>query len=236
MALDQSILMFVKNPEEGMVKSRLASSIGDTVALDLYRCFVKDMMEMLTGAGYPFIIYFHPPYARNTIVQWLGDTHLLLPQTGENLGERMKNAFFEVFSKGYQNAILIGSDSPDLPGTLIEEAFLSLRDNGAVIGPSLDGGYYLIGFRADTFLPEVFDRMPWSTPEVFTRTVGIFQKEDFLIHILPQWRDVDTFDDLKALYVNNRGSSFAGSATMRYIEKNRYHLIYADDMEGAGYE
>jgi glycosyltransferase A (GT-A) superfamily protein (DUF2064 family) len=148
----------------------------------------------------------------------------------------MKNAFFEVFSKGYQNTILIGSDSPDLPGTLIEEAFLSLRDHGAVIGPSLDGGYYLIGFRADTFLPEVFDRMPWSTPDVFTRTVGIFQKKDFLIHILPQWRDVDTFDDLKALYVISRGSSFAGSATMRYIEKNRYRLIMTDDMEGVGYE
>jgi hypothetical protein len=236
MALDQSILMFVKNPEEGMVKSRLASSIGDTAALDLYRCFVKDMMEMLTGTGYPYIIYFHPPYARSTIVQWLGDTHLLLPQTGDNLGERMKNAFFEVFSKGYQNAILIGSDSPDLPGWLISEAFASLHNHDAIIGPSLDGGYYLIGFRADTFLPEVFDRMPWSTQEVFTRTIDILQKEDFLIHILPQWRDIDTFDDLKALYVISRGSSFAGSATMRYIEKNRYRLIMTDDMEGVGYE
>jgi len=236
MALDQSILMFVKNPEEGMVKSRLASSIGDTAALDLYRCFVKDMMEMLTGTGYPYIIYFHPPYARSTIVQWLGDTHLLLPQTGDNLGERMKNAFSEVFSKGYQNAILIGSDSPDLPGWLISEAFASLHNHDAIIGPSLDGGYYLIGFRADTFLPEVFDRMPWSTQEVFTRTIDILQKEDFLIHILPQWRDIDTFDDLKALYVISRGSSFAGSATMRYIEKNRYRLIMTDDMEGVGYE
>jgi hypothetical protein len=228
--------MFVKNPEEGMVKSRLASSIGDTAALDLYRCFVKDMMEMLTGTGYPYIIYFHPPYARSTIVQWLGDTHLLLPQTGDNLGERMKNAFFEVFSKGYQNAILIGSDSPDLPGWLMSEAFASLHNHDAIIGPSLDGGYYLIGFRADTFLPEVFDRMPWSTQEVFTRTIDILQKEDFLIHILPQWRDIDTFDDLKALYVISRGSSFAGSATMRYIEKNRYRLIMTDDMEGVGYE
>lgn len=219
MALDQCILMFVKNPEEGMVKSRLASSIGDTVALDLYRCFVRDLMAMMIRTGYQYVVFFHPPDSRKKIVQWLGDTHLLLPQTGENLGERMKNAFFEVFSKGYQNAILIGSDSPDLPGTLIEEAFLSLRDNGAVIGPSLDGGYYLIGFRADTFLPEVFDQMPWSTQEVFTRTIDILQEEDFPIHILPQWRDVDTFNDLKALYVNSRGSSFAGSATMRYIEK-----------------
>jgi len=236
MALDQSILMFVKTPDRGMVKSRLGSAVGDGIALDLYLCFVRDMVEMLTRTGYPYIICFHPPYARKRIAQWLGDAQELLPQTGENLGERMKNAFFEVFSKGYQNAILIGSDSPDLPSWLVSEAFASLHDHDAVIGPSLDGGYYLIGFRADTFLPEVFDRMPWSTPEVFTRTVDIFHKEDCLIHILPQWRDIDTFDDLKALYVNNRGSSFAGSATMRYIKKNRYHLIHTDDMEGAGYE
>ena len=236
MAHNQCILMFVKNPERGMVKSRLASSIGDEIALDLYRCFVGDLMAMMIRTGYPYVVFFYPPDSRKKIVQWLGDTHILLPQRGDDLGERIKHAFLTIFSQSYRHVLLIGSDSPDLPGTLIEEAFLSLRDHGAVIGPSLDGGYYLIGFRADTFLPEVFDRMPWSTQEVFTRTIDILQEEDFLIHILPQWRDIDTFDDLKALYVNNRGSSFAGSATMRYIEKNRYRLIITDDMEGVGYE
>jgi hypothetical protein len=236
MAHDQCIVMFVKNPERGMVKSRLASSVGDEVALDLYRCFVRDLMVMMTRTGYPYVIFFHPPDSRKKIAHWLGDTHVLLPQRGNDLGERMKHAFLTIFSQSYRHVLLIGSDSPDLPGTLIDEAFSSLRDHGAVIGPSLDGGYYLIGFRADTFLPEVFEGMPWSTPEVFRRTIDILQEKGFLFRILPQWMDVDTFDDLKTLYVNNRGASFAGSATMRHIEKNRYHLINTDDLEGAGYE
>jgi hypothetical protein len=224
-------MMFVKAPEKGMVKSRLALSVGDEAALDLYRCFVKDLMGMMIRTGYTHFVCFHPPDSRKKIAHWLGDTHILLPQTGENLGERMKNAFFEVFSKGYHNAILIGSDSPDLPGTLIDEAFSSLRDHGAVIGPSLDGGYYLIGFRTDTFLPEVFEGIPWSTPDVFLRTLHIFQKEGLLIHTLPKWRDIDTANDLKELYVNNRDSTFAESVTMRYIAQHRYHLTPTDDKE-----
>lgn len=234
MAHDQCIMMFVKTPEKGTVKSRLASSVGDEVALDLYRCFVRDLMGMMIRTGYPHVVCFHPPGSRNNIVQWLGDTHVFLPQIGDNLGERMKNAFLKVFTKGYGNAILIGSDSPDLPGTLIDEAFLSLKDHGAVIGPSFDGGYYLIGFRADAFLPGVFDGIPWSTPDVFLRTLCILQKEGLLVHILPQWRDIDTSDDLRELYVNNRDSSFSGSATMRYIAQHKYHLIHTDD--GEAYE
>lgn len=220
MAHNQCILMFVKAPERGTVKSRLAASVGNDIALDLYQCFVRDMMEMITETGYPYIICFHPPDARKRMAQWLGNTRELLPQTGDDLGERMQNAFLEVFSKGYRNAVLIGSDSPDLPGALIDEAFSSLKDHGAVIGPSFDGGYYLIGFRADAFLSGVFDGIPWSTPEVFLRTLDILQKEDFLIHILPQWRDIDTLDDLKALYVNNSDTSFAGSATIKYINNS----------------
>lgn len=214
-----------------MVKTRLASSIGDEIALDLYRCFVRDSMEMMIRTGYPHVVCFHPPDSRNKIAQWLGDTHVLLPQIGDNLGERMKNAFLEVFSKGYRYALLIGSDSPDLPGTLMNKAFSSLRDHSAVIGPSFDGGYYLIGFRANAFLPEVFDGIPWSKPDVFLRTHCILQEKGFLTHILPQWRDIDTYDDLRELYANNRDSSFAGSATMRYIAQHRYHLIYTDDRE-----
>jgi hypothetical protein len=226
-------MMFIKTPEKGMVKTRLASSVGDEVALDLYRCFVRDLMEMVIRTGYPHVVCFHPPDSQHKIVQWLGDTHALLPQIGDNLGERMKKAFLEVFSKGYRDALLIGSDSPDLPGTLIDEAFSSLKDQGhsAVIGPSFDGGYYLIGFRAYAFLPEVFEGIPWSTPDVFVRTLCILQEKGLLIHILPHWRDIDTSEDLRELYVNNRDSSFADSVTMRYIAQHRYHLFYTDDRE-----
>jgi len=215
------VIMFVKSPEIGMVKSRLAASVGDNFVLDLYKCFVSDMMEMFSRSEYPLIIFFHPPESRQKIVQWLGDTHILLPQIGDNLGERMKNAFRTVFSQHLGSALLIGSDSPDLPSQIIDEALTSLRDHDAVVGPSYDGGYYLIGFRADTFLPQVFDRIPWSTSEVFLQTTDVLKKAGHRVHVLPVWRDVDTFDDLKSLFLNSRNTPFGKSATVRYMENNK---------------
>jgi rSAM/selenodomain-associated transferase 1 len=224
--------MCVKLPERGKVKSRLAASVGEDIAADLYRCFVKDIIEMLRGSEHPFTIYFHPPDSKKSIVQWLGDTCKLLPQTGDDLGQRMKNAFCEVFSQGIGSAILIGSDSPDLSIAIIDKALSSLSGHDAVVGPSYDGGYYLIGFRADTFLPDVFDGIPWSTPDVFLKTMEIFARKGFLVDILPQWRDIDTLDDLKTLYIENRYTPFACSATMRYVENNKSVLQCPDDSQG----
>lgn len=215
------VIMFVKSPEIGMVKSRLAASVGEDIALDLYKCFVSDMMEMLSRSEYPLNIFFHPPDSKRKIMQWLGDEHTLFPQAGDDLGERMKNAFTMVFSQGLQRIVLIGSDSPNLPSLLIDKAIVSLKDHDAVVGPSLDGGYYLIGFRADTFLPQVFDRIPWSTSEVFLQTTDVLKKAGHRFHVLPAWRDVDTFDDLKSLFLNSRNTPFGKSATIRYMENNK---------------
>jgi hypothetical protein len=204
-----------------MVKSRLATSVGEDVALDLYKCFVRDIMGMLARGGYPLAIFFYPPDSRQKIIQWLGNEHTLFPQAGDNLGERMKNAFNTVFSQGISSAILTGSDSPDLPSLIIDEALTSLRDHDAVMGPSNDGGYYLIGFRTDTFLPQAFDGITWSTSEVFMQTMDVLMKGGLRVHILPAWRDVDTFDDLKTLILNNRDTSFIESSTIKYMENNK---------------
>jgi len=214
--------MLVKMPERGMVKSRLALSIGNNAALGLYKCFVSDIIGTLTGGGYSLTIFFHPPDSMQGVVQWLGDEHRLFPQTGDDLGERMKNAFKTVFSQGFRSALLIGSDSPDLPNRIIDEALISLKDHDVVLGPSYDGGYYLIGFRTDTFLPQVFDGIVWSTPAVFRQTLDVLKKTNPRFHILPKWRDIDTFDDLKALYLKNRDTPFAESETIKYMENNRY--------------
>ena len=221
---EHCVIMFVKSPERGMVKSRLAAALREDVVLDLYKCFVSDTMEMLAQGGYPLIIFFYPPESGQRIRQWLGDEHTLLPQSGNDLGERMKNAFKTVFSQGLSSALLIGSDSPDLPGLIIDEALISLKDHDAVVGPSYDGGYCLIGFRADTFLPCAFDKIPWSTPEVFVQTLDILGKADYRVHILPKWRDIDTHDDLKAFYYDNRVSSFAKSLTIKYMEHNKSEI------------
>ena len=212
--------MFVKSAERGMVKSRLAASVGEDVALDLYKCFVSDLMEMLRQGGYPFEIFFYPPDARQEVAQWLGDEHALTPQKGNDLGERIKNAFELVFSQGFRNALLIGSDIPDLPNLLIDEALEALKDYDAVVGPSHDGGYYLIAFRQDTFLAQVFSGITWGTSEVFEQTMEILRKANLTVHTLPVWGDIDTIDDLKALFQDSRNKPFVESATIKYIENN----------------
>jgi uncharacterized protein len=218
------VMMFVKSPEEGMIKSRLAASVGKSVALNLYKCFVTDTMGMLVKNRYPLRIFFYPPEARQQVEQWLGKETILIPQAGDNLGDRMKNAFESVFSQGIDRALLIGSDSPDLPSTIIEEAFETLKKHDAVVGPSYDGGYYLIGFRRDTFCPLVFNGIVWSTTEVFEQTTDILRKSSVTPYILPLWRDIDTLDNLDALILDNRNTPFARSATMEYVEKNS--LVY----------
>lgn len=196
---NRCLLFFIKNPEKGKVKTRLASAMGDEMAVKLYRRFLLEMLSTLNRGTFLFYLCFNPENSLKDLKHWLGDHYLYTPQNGENLGERMKNGFAEAFAMSFKRVVLIGSDIPDLPLEFIEEAFTSLKENDAVIGPSLDGGYYLIGFRDKTFSPQVFDGIPWSTERVFEETMKILKQEGLLVHTLPRWRDIDTIEDLKNL-------------------------------------
>jgi 2-phospho-L-lactate guanylyltransferase (CobY/MobA/RfbA family) len=124
-----------------------------------------------------------------------------------------------VFSRGCCDALIVGSDSPDLPSRFYDEALAALRDHDVVVGPAYDGGYYLIGFRRETFLPDAFAGISWSTPEVFTRTLVILRNCGRRVHLLPPWWDVDTIEDLRALALRNGDTPFSGSATMTRLRK-----------------
>ncbi len=197
---DRCLLFFVKNPERGKVKTRLASAIGDQMAVELYKRFVLEMLATLNKGTFLFYICFHSGDYLNDLKNWLGGHYLYMRQTGENLGERMKNAFVEAFSVNFKRVVLIGSDIPSLPLEFIEEAFESLEEKNAVIGPSFDGGYYLIGFRNKTFPPRAFEKIPWSTSRVFEETMKILEHEGLTVHTLPPRRDIDTIEDLKSLW------------------------------------
>jgi hypothetical protein len=216
------ILIFLKFPEKGKVKSRLAQDIGEDAALELYRYFILDLLDTLKTGSYTVIIYFLPPDARQEVLQWLGKEYRYMPQQGRDLGERMRNAFSEVFSEGFSKVLLIGSDIPDITDAILDSAFENEDD--AVIGPALDGGYYLIGFRNNTFLPEAFDGMPWGTETVLKKTVELFRKKNLGVHLLPQWQDIDRLADLRDLSERNRDTAFSASRTMKYILKN-YRIL-----------
>ncbi len=218
MADQPLIILFVKAPVRGQVKSRLAASaLGDDATLELYRNFCLDILDTLKQTGIPVRICYYPPDSGNAVAGWLGPGQQYLPQEGRDVGERMDNAFRQAFSRGFSRVLLIGSDIPDLPAPLFSDAMAALLTHDAVIGPARDGGYYLIGFRNDTFAPGVFSGIAWSTGAVFEQTMAAFAHAGRRVHELPLWQDVDTIEDLKDLAARNRRSAFRASRTMSFL-------------------
>jgi len=220
-----ALLYFVKYPNTGTVKSRLAAAVGEETARAIYKSFVLDFIEGRAGGSHPLLIVFDPPDAEAEVRNWLGAGYVYIPQTGKDLGEKMENAFVRSFAEGFEGAILIGSDIPDLANHIIAEAFESLNTHKAVIGPAADGGYYLIGFQKKTFLPQIFHGIEWSTGSVFTETMNVFEECAYNTHILPMWRDIDTLEDLGALVLRNRDTEFKRSRTISVINAIRDQLL-----------
>jgi len=200
-----SILFLVKYPERGRVKTRLAATLGNDTALALYQGFVVDLLSVLNTCGRPRMIYYAPAEAQDRLRAWLGPEDSYTAQRGSDIGERMKNAFLDAFETGVEQAILIGSDVPAITADILDEGLRSLACNDVVIGPAMDGGYYLIGFNAGSFQPNAFDGIAWSTDTVFERTMAILSRSNHRVHVLPTLRDIDTPEDLEA-YLKTRAS------------------------------
>jgi rSAM/selenodomain-associated transferase 1 len=218
------ILLFVKYPEKGKMKVRLSVDINEDIIQELYRCFVQDTLTIVKKIDSQLFICFFPVEAQKKFQKWLGSTLLFLSQNGVNLGERMKNSFTDVFTKGFRRAILIGSDSPNLPKRYIEQAFSILQTQDIVLGPTIDGGYYLIGFNTNTFTPSVFEDISWGNQTVFQETMMKIKQAHRSFGLLPIWSDVDTIADLKHLIQQAENTSFKSSQTMTYLRKNHIRL------------
>jgi uncharacterized protein len=190
------ILFFVRVPERGKVKTRLGNVIGHDASLQLYLSFVADELDMLRDLFFDVFICFHPHSGKHMVENWLKDEFHLIAQEGKDLGQRMGNAFEEIFSRGYELALLVGSDIPNLPSLIILDAFHHLTTQDSVIGPSEDGGYYLIGFRHDTFCKEAFMQIPWGTSEVYEQTLHFFHNKNIDYYALVPLRDIDDYEDL----------------------------------------
>jgi rSAM/selenodomain-associated transferase 1 len=209
----ECVIVFLRSPEPGSVKTRLARTLGAGAATELYRCFVSDLMAMLKRNGSPLHIFYTPADAADRIAEWIGPGHRLTAQRGADLGLRMANAFREVFAQGARRALLVGTDLPDLPAQRIFAGFSSLAGAPAVIAPTFDGGYCLIGFRAESFIGEVFEDPPWGTGGVLPATLAALRRCSAVPRVLAPWPDIDTVDDLAALSQRLRKSAAAAPAT-----------------------
>lgn len=218
--LRAGLFIMMKYPEAGKVKKRLAESLGEEAATNLYRAFIQDTLEAVQSLDVPYHIAIHPPESQKQFVQWLGPSHQFIQQKGTNLGERLQNAFITMFKKGYQQVIALASDSPDLPVEILQNAVSSLQTNKAVIGPASDGGYYLIGFSNDFFTTEFFVDIPWSSESVFHDTLLRIESKTNQNHILPEWEDIDTMSDLQEFYEKDRHQTSRELHSMRYLHSH----------------
>lgn len=193
----KALIIFLKYPEIGKVKTRLAKDFNEVVATEFYRhCVEKIINELKENIRLEASIYLFCSEDRNipNIKNWLGNDLKYKAQAGKDLGERMKNAFIEVFMLGYQQAIIIGTDIPDLNSEIIINAFKLLNNFDSVVGPSKDGGYYLLGIKKNH--PEIFDGLNWSTGEVLSETIKKLNSKKISNTLLQELIDVDTAKNL----------------------------------------
>jgi len=220
--LHKSILFFVRYPEKGRVKTRLETHLDQDKILSLYQCFVEDILATLHRMEYPVSVCYWPPERVVDLQAWLGSSLAYCPQKGEDIGQRMQNAFTNAFANGVDQAILIGSDFPDLEPVILDQAFDALSQNDVTLGPAVDGGYYLIGFNRHTFLKDIFTGISWGTGQVLGETLKKIKHAGMKVHLLPEWRDIDTFDDLKQFFKGAGHKDLEGLRTMQYLHKILY--------------
>jgi len=213
------IIVFARAPEKGLVKTRLAKKLPPDTVLSLYKCFVADVLDAIDTELYHIRICFFPAYASGNMIQWFGSQYDYIPQEGCDIGQRMLSAFSKTFSDGFNPVLLIGSDIPALTSSIVHQACDALLRTDAVIGPSHDGGYYLIGFNSDTFQPDVFNNMPWSSPQVFSLTLSRLTIHCRRVHILPVCQDIDEPDDLISFVRSASPSMIRSSHTLRYLKQ-----------------
>jgi rSAM/selenodomain-associated transferase 1 len=191
--LKSALIIFVRNPVLGKVKTRIAKDMGDNAALEIYKQLITHTHSITNSLDLDRYIFYADYVNENDV--WENSIYQKELQSGNDLGERMYNAFELLFSKGYKKVCIIGSDCFELSKDIIEEGFNLLESNDAVIGPSLDGGYYLIGMS--TFIPQVFQNKNWSTDTVYSDTLSDFSKYHISHYTLPELSDVDNADDCK---------------------------------------
>lgn len=195
------VIIFTRFPEAGTTKTRLIALLGSEKAASLQRAMTEKLFaaaEAIPAAlGSRLTIYFNGG-SKALMTGWLGD-HRYQEQQGEDLGDKIENAFREIFKAGAEQAILVGSDIPSIDTQLLSRAVTLVKENEVVIGPTCDGGYYLIGFNkkhAKEMLPAIFHDIAWSSESVFEATLRKISTLQISPVILPQLHDIDVPEDL----------------------------------------
>jgi hypothetical protein len=191
------LVVFVKEPRAGRVKTRLAAALGDEAAAAVYRTIAEGVVAgTLPEAGeYERLVFYDPPDAGERMRSWLPAGRLRKQAAGD-VGARMADAFARCFARGARRVAIVGSDAPAVGRAEAREAFAALGAHDVVLGPAHDGGYWLVGLRAPQ--PALFEGVAWSTPSVLAETLARAAARGLSVARLDPRRDVDTIEDLRA--------------------------------------
>lgn len=187
-----ALIIFVKNLIDGKIKTRLAATMGNAAAMDIYKQLLEKTLQTVKGFETDRIVFYSDFIADDTWEDTLFKKQL---QVGDSLGMRMYNAFESSFAKGYQKLVIIGTDCPGINETILDEAFAKLGEHDIVIGPAMDGGYYLLGMKRE--FPYLFQNISWSSDVVLEQTIALCKKNQLTYFLLPQLSDIDEEKDLK---------------------------------------
>lgn len=203
----QRLLVFARLPELGKVKTRLAADVGDARALEVYEAMLRDLLSGI-GTSTPDleieVMWAPTENANGDALRRAFGPHATAMQTGEGLGDRLSMALSErFFFHRTEKIVVIGVDDPSLSRELIDHAFALLESCEYVLGPAADGGYYLIGCRAPSFDPSIFQDIEWGTSTVLASTLKRIAALERTVALLPRRHDIDTAADLEQYAEHN---------------------------------
>ena len=199
-----TLIIFARYPRAGEVKTRLGAEIGMEKAAEVYRQLAEGTFAIAGElAGMVRSCLFYEPSASiHEMRKWVGDGLELFPQEGEDLGERMRNVFRKVFDEGANASLIVGTDIPDLDAGLVRKGFEHLEREPVVVGPSVDGGYYLLGMQKG--VGDLFSGVRWSSQHVLADTLARVSNLGLSCGLLPELADIDTKEDWERFLLNQR--------------------------------
>jgi len=210
---DNWLLVFVKAPSPGAVKTRLLPGWSPAEAAGLYQALVRDTLEAVRPLREIHVVVAYAPDAGFPDLGWLDGSLALVPQEGRTLGERLTHGFAWAFRQGARRVAALGSDAPELSGAWVRQAFEELRQADVVVGPTRDGGYHLIGLSRPQ--PALFAGMPWSSPRLLARTLEQVARLGLRLRCVDPIDDLDTPEDVER-YLRGTGRRPA-THTARYL-------------------
>lgn len=195
--MKQALLIMAKRPMPGQTKTRLTPSLTPEKASELFACFLQDTLDLARQVPNVERLIAYAPLDAQAYFRQLAPDFTLVPQSGNDLGERLDHVLTQCLSDGFAHTVIMDSDSPTLPVSYVTEAFEALDEADVVLGPSEDGGYYLIGLKRPH--PRLLRQVKMSTPKVLLDTLAIAREDNLRVALLERWYDVDTIADLEHL-------------------------------------